>query len=143
MSKVIAIVTMLLMMLVVGCRPTQYIETVRNVEVRDTLMVTKPDTASMRALVECDSLGNLLVREIEALQGEKAKVNAGVKFRNPKEAEINTEYILQPDTVYVPMYREKETTTQTIAPEEKPDLWFARLLIGIIIGCLIPFKLIK
>ena len=143
MSKVIAIVTMLLMMLVVGCRPTQYIETVRHVEVRDTLIVTKPDTASMRALVECDSLGNLLVREIEALQGEEAKVNAGVKFRNPKEAEINTEYILQPDTVYVPMYREKETTTQTIAPEEKPDLWFARLLIGIIIGCLIPFKLIK
>ena len=132
-----------MMMLVVGCRPTQYIETVRSVEVRDTLIVTKPDTASLHALIECDSLGNLLIREIEALQGERAKVNTGVKFNNPKEAEINTVYILQPDTVYVPMYREKETTTQTVAPEEKPDLWFAWLLIGIIIGCLITFKLIR
>lgn len=132
-----------MMMLVASCRSTQYIETVRSVEVRDTLIVTKPDTASMRALIECDSLGNLLIREIEALQGEKAKVNTSVKFNNPKEVEINTVYILQPDTVYIPMYRERETTTQTVAPEEKPDLWFAWLLIVIIIGCLITFKLIK
>ncbi|MBE6339816.1 MAG: hypothetical protein E7069_03625 [Bacteroidales bacterium] len=141
MSRIL--IGILMMMLVVSCRPTQYIETVRRVEVRDTLIVTKPDTASLHALIECDSLGNLLVREIEALQGERAKVNTNVKFNNHKEAEINTVYILQPDTVYVPMYREKETTTQTVAPEEKPDLWFAWLLIGIIIGCLITFKLIR
>lgn len=131
------------MLMLVSCRPTQYIETVRSVEVRDTLIVTQPDTASMRAFIECDSLGNLLVREIEALQGERAKVNAAVKRHSPKAVEVNTEYILQPDTVYIPMYREHETTTQTVAPEEKPDLWFAWLLIGIIIGCLITFKLIK
>lgn len=141
MSRIL--IGILMMMLVVGCRPTQYVETVRSVEVRDTLIVTKPDTASLHALIECDSLGNLLIREIEALQGERAKVNTGVKFNNPKEAEINTVYILQPDTVYIPMYRERETTTQSVAPEEKPDLWFAWLLIGIIIGCLITFKLIK
>lgn len=141
MSRIL--IGILMMMLVASCRSTQYIETVRSVEVRDTLIVTKPDTASMRALIECDSLGNLLIREIEALQSEKAKVNTSVKFNNPKEAEINTVYILQPDTVYIPMYRERETTTQTVAPEEKPDLWFAWLLIGIIIGCLITFKLIK
>lgn len=133
----------ILMMMLVGCRPTQYIETVRSVEVRDTVIVTRPDTASLHALIECDSLGNLLVREIEALQGERAKVNTGVKFNNPKEAEINTEYIIRPDTVYIPMYRERETTTSNVVPEEKPDLWFAWLLIGIIIGCLITFKLIK
>ena len=132
-----------MMMLVASCRPTQYIERVRKVEVRDTLIVTKPDTASLHALIECDSLGNLLVREIEALQGERAKVNAAVKRRSSKEVEVNTEYILQPDTVYIPMYRERETQKQTTMPEEKPDLWFAWLLIGIIIGCLITFKLIK
>ena len=97
----------------------------------------------MHALIECDSLGNLLVREIEALQGERAKVNVAVKCRSPKAVEVMTEYILQPDTVYIPMYRKSETQKQTIVPKEKPDLWFAWLLIGIIIGCLITFKLIK
>lgn len=131
------------MLMFVGCRPTQYIETGRSVEVRDTVIVTKPDMASLHALIECDSLGNLLVREIESLQGERAKVNSAVKFNNPKEAEIKTEYILLPDTVYIPMYRERETTTSTIAPKENPDLWFAWLLIGIVIGCLITFKIIR
>jgi hypothetical protein len=141
MSRIL--IGILMMMLVVSCRSTQYIETVRSIEVRDTVIVTQPDTASLHALIECDSLGNILVHEIEALQGERAKVNAAVKRRSPKEVEVNTEYILQPDTVYIPMCREHETTTQTVAPEEKPDLWFAWLLIGIIIGCLITFKLIK
>lgn len=133
----------LLALLATSCRQARCVETIREVQVeaRDTVIVTQPDTASLRALVECDSLGNLLVREVETLQGERAKVNAALTRRSPREVEIRTEYILQTDTVYVPTLRIVKA-----APTAQPrttGLWFAWLLIGIIAGCLLSIKLIK
>lgn len=141
----IALIAMLLMCLLGGCRPTQYIENIREVEVRDTLIITEPDTASMHALIECDSLGNLLVREIESLHSHKSKVNTVVEYKTSKAAEIRTEYILQTDTIYVPTYHERVTKTQTIMPKPQLDigLLFAWTLIGIIIGCIISYKILK
>lgn len=142
---VIALIAMLLMCLLGGCRPTQYIENIREVEVRDTLIITEPDTASMHALIECDSLGNLLVREIESLHNARSKVNTVVEYRTTKSAEIKTEYILQTDTIYVPTYHERVTKTQTIMPKPQLDigLLFAWTLIGVIIGCIISYKILK
>lgn len=142
---VIALIVMLLMCLLGGCRPTQYIENIREVEVRDTLIITEPDTASMHALIECDSLGNLLVREIESLHSQKSKVNTVVEYRTAKSAAIKTEYILQTDTIYIPTYHERQTITKTITPEPKLDigLLIAWLFIGFIIGSLITLKLLK
>jgi len=141
----IALIAMLLMCLLGGCRPTQYIENIREVEVRDTLIITEPDTASMHALIECDSLGNLLVREIESLHNARSKVNTVVEYKTSKAAEIRTEYILQTDTIYVPTYHERVTKTQTIMPKPQLDigLLIAWLFIGFIIGSLITLKLLK
>lgn len=141
----IALIAMLLMCLLGGCRPTQYIENIREVEVRDTLIITEPDTASMHALIECDSLGNLLVREIESLHSQKSKVNTVVEYRTAKSAAIKTEYILQTDTIYIPTYHERQTKTQTIMPKPQLDigLLFAWTLIGVIIGCIISYKILK
>lgn len=136
---------MLLMILLGGCRQTQYIERTHTVEVRDTLIITEPDTASMHALIECDSLGNLLVREIESLHSQRSKVNTVVEYRTPKVATIKTEYILQTDTIYVPTYRERITDTETLLPKPHLDigLIIAWLLIGVILGCILTFKLLK
>ena len=141
----IALIAMLLMCLLGGCRPTQYIENIREIEVRDTLIITEPDTASMHALIECDSLGNLLVREIESLHSQKSKVNTVVEYRTAKSAAIKTEYILQTDTIYIPTYHERVTKTQTIMPKPQLDigLIFAWTLIGVIIGCIISYKILK
>lgn len=55
-----------------SCTTTKYIEvektkTVREV-VRDTAIVVEADTAMMQALIECDSLGNAYITEIETLR---------------------------------------------------------------------------
>lgn len=55
-----------------GCTTTKYIEvektkTIKEV-VRDTAIVVEADTAMMQALIECDSLGNAYITEIEALR---------------------------------------------------------------------------
>lgn len=142
MSRLAFLLT-LLALLATGCRQARCVETVREVQVdvRDTVIVTRPDTASLRALVECDSLGNLLVREVETLQGERARVNAALTRRSPREAEIRTEYILQTDTVFVPTLR--ITKAAPTAQPPKPGLWFAWLLVGVVAGCLLSIKLIK
>jgi len=144
-TAAIAFIAMLLMCLFGGCRSTQYIETTHEVEVRDTLIITEPDTATMHALIECDSLGNILVREIESLHNAKSKVNTIVEYRTAKAVEFKTEYILQTDTIYVPTYHERVTKTQTLVPKKELDigLIFAWVLIGVIMGCILTFKILK
>lgn len=48
----------------------QRIEVVRRV-VDTTIVVAEADSAMARALLECDSLGNVLMRELEAQQGRQ------------------------------------------------------------------------
>lgn len=55
-----------------SCTTTKYIEvektkTIKEV-VRDTAIVIEADTAMMQALIECDSLGNAYITEIETLK---------------------------------------------------------------------------
>lgn len=141
----LALIAILIMCLFGGCRSTQYIETTREVEVRDTLIITEPDTATMHALIECDSLGNIMVREIESLHNQHSKVNTVVEYRTAKAVEFKTEYILQTDTIYVPTYHERVTKTKTIVPRKELDigLIFAWVLIGVILGCILTFKILK
>ena len=49
------------------------------VENKDTLVVVEPDSASMRALLECDSMGNVLLRELEQEQGRNIALSATLK----------------------------------------------------------------
>lgn len=59
-----------------GCRTQQPIvqteikEVVVEREVRDTIVTIQPDSASIKALLECDSAGNVLIRELEETQGK-------------------------------------------------------------------------
>ena len=49
------------------------------VENTDTMVVVEPDSASMRALLECDSMGNVLLRELEQEQGRNIALSATLK----------------------------------------------------------------
>lgn len=49
------------------------------VEKSDTLVVVEPDSASMMALLECDSMGNVLMRELEQEQGRNIALSATQK----------------------------------------------------------------
>lgn len=45
----------------------------------DTVIRTAPDSAALQALFECDSLGNVLISELSALQGNRVKVAPQVR----------------------------------------------------------------
>lgn len=49
------------------------------VENTDTLVVVEPDSASMRALLECDSMGNVLLRELEQEHGRNIALSSTLK----------------------------------------------------------------
>ncbi len=66
---------------------TQNRQEIVTVEVtnRDTVIVTERDSAMMRALLSCDSAGNVIMRQLEIAQGKiNAKID-GVKLTPPKE----------------------------------------------------------
>ena len=48
-------------------------------EVRDTIVTTEPDSASIKALLECDSAGNVLIRELQEAQGKNVSLALALK----------------------------------------------------------------
>lgn len=84
-TMVVAILS-LIMLLCMGCKTqyipvTEYKERVVEVRVRDTAIVTVADSASVRALLHCDSAYNVVVDELTTLQG--ARIKADVTTKRP------------------------------------------------------------
>ena len=52
------------------------------VHIRDTIIKTEPDSASINALLECDSLNNVLIRQLDVQAGEHIKPSINI---TPKE----------------------------------------------------------
>jgi hypothetical protein len=48
-------------------------------EVRDTIVTILPDNASIKALLECDSAGNMLIRELQEMQGKNVKLQLSLE----------------------------------------------------------------
>ena len=65
-----------------GCKTvvtqTEYKERKVEVRVRDTTIITEADSASVRALLHCDSAYNVVVDELTALQGGRIKADVQV-----------------------------------------------------------------
>lgn len=51
-------------------------------EVRDTIVTIAPDSASIKALMECDSAGNVLINELQEAQGKNVALQAQLKNTN-------------------------------------------------------------
>lgn len=46
----------------------------------DTVITVEADTASMRALIECDSLGNVLINELAIAQGQRVDIEPLIRY---------------------------------------------------------------
>ena len=71
--------------LMTACRTPQPIvqtevkEVVIEREVRDTIVTIASDSASIKALLECDSAGNVLIKELHEAQGKNVALQAQLK----------------------------------------------------------------
>lgn len=61
---------------------TEVKEVVIEREVRDTIVTIAPDSASIKALLECDSAGNVLIKELQEEQGRNVALQAQLKNTN-------------------------------------------------------------
>lgn len=84
---------LLISILCSGCRP-QYVagETIYK-EVRvidhDTIITTEADSASVRALLHCDSAYNVVVDELAVANGARIKAEAKLAQKPSKQAELS------------------------------------------------------
>ena len=78
-AVLLIVATVAAVLCLTGCRAqkplTNTIETVRieREVIRDTTIVTKADSASIQALFVCDSTNQVVLRQLETLQGERIK----------------------------------------------------------------------
>lgn len=56
--------------------------------VTDTIVTIAPDSASIKALLECDSAGNVLIRELEEVQGKNVSLALALKNAKGKPATL-------------------------------------------------------
>jgi hypothetical protein len=80
--------------LITACKTPQPIvqtevkEVVIEREVRDTIVTIAPDSASIKALLECDSAGNVLIKELEEVQGKNVSLALALKNLKGKPATL-------------------------------------------------------
>lgn len=84
-----------------------------SIYVRDTVVNVQPDLASVEALLECDSLGNVRLVEIEELEGRLIKLQTSLK-NNKIKTTAKTDTI----KVYVKGNTEIRTKVEKIEVEK-------------------------
>jgi hypothetical protein len=145
---VLGICALLFAWIVTSCKTPQPIVQEKIVEVekivteRDTIVTTKPDSASIHALLVCDSLGNVLIRELAEEQGKNVALemrlfNANNRTQSAATPQVVTaiEIDCKADSlqVLVDKYRAElldkraEKVTETIEVKYIPNVvkWFA------------------
>ena len=81
----LALCAFLFAWMVTSCKTPQPIvqtevkEVIVEREVRDTIVTILPDSASIKALLECDSAGNVLIRELTEAQGKNVKLQLSLQ----------------------------------------------------------------
>ena len=126
--------------LITSCTPTRYITVEKNTEtkteirevVRDTTIYIPPDQATAKALLECDSTGQILIRQIETLQG---KLNAKANIRIIGNT-IIADCLCDSMQIYMQLKDRYQTTTTNTSETkiqwmEKELKWWQRCLIWI------------
>lgn len=145
MRKLFFFIVVIIATLLTSCRTVQEAEretvyrtdTVVNTHI--VTVTTPPDSASIEALLRCDSAGNVL---IDALAIEQSK-NARLQFEIDKKNRLLAKFKSQPDTVYIPVADTTITTTDTskekeyVEVERKRTIWESFLIVCGLIGCMI------
>ena len=119
---------------------TEFKEVVVEREVRDTIVTIQPDSASIKALLECDSAGNVLIKELQESQGKNMALELllrGYKNKPNEPSKPITELLVdcKQDSLerVVELQNEKiselsnNKQTETIEVKYIPDVvkWFA------------------
>jgi hypothetical protein len=128
----------LTVLLACACQPARYIPVEKTTEtkieivevVRDTTIYIPPDQATIKALLECDSAGQILIKQIETLQG-KRNAKANIRIENNT---ITADCICDSLNIYLQLKDRYQTTTNTtletkIHPVEKELLWWQKTLL--------------
>ena len=96
--QVIIVVVLTTMALIVfGCRTPQPIvqtevkEVLVERTITDTIVTIAPDSASIKALLECDSAGNVLIKELEEVQGKNVSLSLALKNAKDKPATLSVD----------------------------------------------------
>lgn len=115
-----------------GCKTCQPImqtiekEKIVEVHTRDTAIITKADSASIHALLKCDSAYNVVVGELTTMQGERIKTSSNVQKQGKdillsldcKEDSLVNEVQLRDSII-----RELEKNTKVIQVEIIPKFY--------------------
>lgn len=96
-------------------------------EIRDTVIQQKTDSATLQALLECDSLGNVRLKEI---QGLKSGSSSWIDFWL-KNNILNVRADFKPPDIKL-QYKNTHTSTTETAPVyiERKAKWWEKLLMG-------------
>jgi hypothetical protein len=82
---VAAILVAMMVWMLQSCKTPQPIvqteikEVVVERTITDTIVTIEPDSASIKALLECDSAGNVLIKELEEVQGKNVSLALALK----------------------------------------------------------------
>lgn len=90
----IIVAALLVALLLPSCKTHQPIvqtevkEVVVERTITDTIVTIEPDSASIKALLECDSAGNVLIKELEEVQGKNVSLALALKNLKGKPATL-------------------------------------------------------
>jgi hypothetical protein len=135
--------TVLLVCLLNSCNTIRYVPVEKTTEtkteivevVRDTTIYIPPDQATLKALLECDSTGQILIKQVETLQG---KLNAKANIRIVDNT-IIADCICDSLNIYMQLKDRYQTTTVNITETkiqmiEKELKWLQKMLLWV--GCI-------
>lgn len=94
---IVAAICVAIMLAMFGCKTPQPIMQEKIVEVErvvtktDTIVTILPDSASIKALLECDSAGNVLVKELQEAQGKNVSLALALKNLKGKPATLSVD----------------------------------------------------
>ena len=94
---VAAICVAMLVWMLQACRTPQPIvqtevkEVLVERTITDTIVTIAPDSASIRALLECDSAGNVLIKELEEVQGKNVSLALALKNLKGKPTTLSVD----------------------------------------------------
>lgn len=91
---VAAILVALFVLMIQSCKSPQPIvqtevkEVLVERTITDTIVTIAPDSASIKALLECDSAGNVLIKELESVHGKNVSLALALKNLKGKTATL-------------------------------------------------------
>lgn len=122
-----------------GCRSSRTIT--REITVKDTVVSVMPDSATLSALIACDSNGRVMLRELETARGRNTAIVERWHYDTVTGA-VRWRVVARTDTIQVPVtrYRDREVVRQVQTKQRTP--WRC-IAIAAIIGAFVALVVRK